>query len=368
LVNYVEFERIKKMYAYVGSRTSLERHARGEGISVFKVDQDIGSLELVQVLGDLVNPSFLALNTKGDRLYSVHGDQQEVSVFSVNPTNGMLKHLQTQHCGGKNPVHLALDPSERFLVVSNHLSSHIAVMPVLSDGKLGAVCQTVELPGAPGPHRVEQPFAKPHFNPFDPSGRFVVIPDKGLDKIFVYRFHNGRLTPASTPWTDSREASGPRHIAFHPQKPFAYAVNELDSTVTGYHFDITTGALKPLQILSTLPDTFTGNSRASEIMLSGDGRTLYASNRGCDSIAVFSINPATGHLTFIEANPTLGKTPRYFSLTPNGRYAFALNEDSDSIVTLSVDTNSGALTPTGEAVKTGSPVCMIFLNLTEKPP
>jgi 6-phosphogluconolactonase len=356
------------MYAYVGSRTSRERHARGEGISVFKVNQDAGTLELVQVLGDLINPSFLALNKAGNRLYTVHGDQREVSVFSVNASDGTLVHLQTQQCGGKNPVHLALDPSEQFLVVSNHLSSHIAVLPVHAEGKLGAVCQTVELPGRPGPHRVEQPFAKPHFNPFDPSGRFVLVPDKGLDRIFAFRFTNGQLSPADAPWADSREASGPRHIAFHPQKSFAYAVNELDSTVTGYHFDTTTGALKPLQILSTLPDTFTGNSRASEIMLSSDGHTLYASNRGYDSIAVFSINPATGHLTFIEANPTLGKTPRYFSLTPNGRYAFALNEDSDSIVTLSVDTNSGALTPTGEAVKTGSPVCMIFSNLTEKPP
>jgi 6-phosphogluconolactonase len=354
------------MYAYIGSRTSRERNARGEGISVFKVNQETGELVLLQVLGNLVNPSFLALNTKGDRLYAVHGDQQEVSVFNVSPTNGTLTHLQTQHCGGKNPVHLALDPSEQYLVVSNHLSSHVAVMPVLSDGKLGAVCQTVELPGAPGPHRVEQPFAKPHFNPFDPSGRFVVIPDKGLDRIFVYRFAHGQLSPADKPWVDTRESSGPRHIAFHPESPFAYAVNELDSTVTGYSFDSATGELKPFQILSTLPDTFTGNSRASEIMVSKDGHTLYASNRGYDSIAVFSINPSTGHLTFITANPTLGKTPRYFSLTPNGRYVFALNEDSDSIVTLSVDATSGVLEPTGTAVKIGSPVCMIFSNSTDK--
>lgn len=352
------------MYAYVGSRTSRERHARGEGISVFKVDQDTGTLELAQVLGDLINPSFLALNKAGDRLYTVHGDQHEVSVFSVNKFDGTLKYLQTQHCGGKNPVHLALDPSEQFLVVSNHLSSHIAVLPVLSDadtkGRLGAVCQTVDLPGTPGPHRVEQPFAKPHFNPFDPSGRFVLVPDKGLDRIFAFRFEKGQLSPADAPWIDSREASGPRHIAFHPQKPFAYAVNELDSTVTGYHFDKTTGELKPLQILSTLPDTFTGNSRASEIMVSADGRTLYASNRGYDSIAVFNIDPSTGSLKFIAANPTLGKTPRYFSLTPNGRYVFALNEDSDAIVTLAVDAQTGTLTPQGIAINCGSPVCMIF--------
>lgn len=350
------------MYAYVGSRTSRERNARGEGISVFKVNQDTGTLELVQVLGDLINPSFLALNKAGDRLYTVHGDQHEVSVFSVNSSDGTLMHLQTQNCGGKNPVHLALDPSEQFLVVSNHLSSRIAVLPVLSEGKLGTVSQTVELPGKPGPHRIEQPFSKPHFNPFDPSGRFVVIPDKGLDKIFVYRYQNGQLTAASKPWIDTREASGPRHIAFHLQKPFAYAVNELDSTVTGYHFDATSGAMKPLQILSTLPDSYTGNSRASEITLSSDGRTLYASNRGYDSIAVFNVDLSSGKLKFIEASPTLGKTPRYFCLTPNERYLFVLNEDSDSIATLAVDAKTGSISPTGNTINCGSPVCMIFLS------
>jgi 6-phosphogluconolactonase len=138
--------------------------------------------------------------------------------------------------------------------------------------------------------------------------------------------------------------------------------------VTGYHFDITTGALKPLQILSTLPDTFTSNSRASEIMLSSDGQTLYASNRGYDSIAVFNIDQSTGSLKFIAANPTLGKTPRYFCLTPNGRYVFALNEDSDSIVTLAVDAKTGTLTPktpSGMYINCGSPVCMIFSNSTD---
>jgi 6-phosphogluconolactonase (cycloisomerase 2 family) len=268
--------------------------------------------------------------------------------------------LQTQHCGGENPVHLALDPSEQFLVVSNHLSSHVVVMPVLSSGQLGAVCQTVELSGKPGPHRAEQPFAKPHFNPFDPSGQFVVIPDKGLDKIFVYRFQNGRLNPAATPWAQARECSGPRHIVFHFEKPFAYVVNELDSTVTVYHFDASTGALIPLQILSTLPDTFTGNSRASEIMLSNDGHTLYASNRGHDSIATLSISPSNGHLKFVAANSTLGKTPRYFCITPNGRYAFSLNEDSNTIVTHTVDGETGALIAKDIAARCGSPVCMIF--------
>lgn len=352
------------MYAYVGSRTSRERKARGEGISVFKVDQRRGTLERVQVLGDLVNPSFLALNRQGDVLYTVHGDEHELSVFRVNPADGTLQFLQRQLGGGKNPVHLALDPSEQFLVVSNHLSSNLAVLPVLPGGELGPVSQTVALPGTPGPHRVEQPFAKPHFNPFDPGGQFVVVPDKGLDRVFTFCFAKGQLEPATSPWVDTREGAGPRHIAFHPQKPYAFVVNELDSTVTSYRFDATTGALVPLQILPTLPNTFTGNSRASEIMVAPDGRTLYASNRGYDSIAVFRIDGDTGLLTFVEAVPSGGRTPRFFTLSPNGKFLFALNEDSDSIVSFAVQADTGGLAPTDFSISCGSPVCMVFSPAT----
>lgn len=348
------------MHAYVGSRTSRERKARGEGISVFTLDQERGTLARVQLLGDLVNPSFLALNQAGDVLYTVHGDEQAISVFRVDPVDGRLRFLQRQDCGGKNPVHLALDPSGQFLVVSNHLSSELALLPVLAGGELGPVCQKVALPGTPGPHRVEQPFAKPHFNPFDPSGQFVVVPDKGLDRVFSFRFAQGRLAPAASPWVDTREAAGPRHIAFHPRQSYAYVVNELDSTVTRYRFDAATGALGPLQILSTLPATYTGNSRASEIMVAPDGRALYASNRGDDSIAVFGIADDTGMLTFLEAMPSGGRTPRFFSLSPNGKFLFALNEDSDNIVSFAVHPDTGRLAPTGFSLACGSPVCMVF--------
>ncbi len=348
------------MYAYVGSRTSRERNARGEGLSVFKMAPQTGHLARVQVVEGLVNPSFLALNRRGDRLYTVHGDQHEVSAFRVDPADGRLTFLNRQSCQGKNPVHLALDPTDRYLVVSNHLNGTLVVMPVDADGALGEVSQTVALEGQPGPHRVEQPFSKPHFNPFDPSGRFVVVPDKGLDRVFTFRFANGQLSPAASPWVDAREAAGPRHIAFHPQQPLAYVVNELDSTVTGYRFHAETGRLEPLQVLSALPDSFTGNSRASEIMIAADGRTLYASNRGHDSIAVFRIDPASGRLTFVEAAPSHGRTPRFFALTPDGQFAFVLNEDSDSIVTFAVQAETGSLTPTGFSLACGSPVCMVF--------
>jgi 6-phosphogluconolactonase len=349
----------RKLLAYVGSRTTRERNARGEGISVYEVDRATGALERVQLVGDLVNPSFLALNRAGDRLYTVHGDQEEVSAFGV-AEDGRIAFINRVSCQGRNPVHLALDPLERHLVVSNHLTGAMAVIALREDGSLGELVQIEKLPGERGPHRKEQPFSKPHFDPFDPSGRFVLVPDKGLDRIFSFRFADGRLVPAEQPWVDAREGAGPRHVAFHPRLAFVYCVNELDSTVTTYRFDAATGGLQPLQILSTLPETFTGNSRAAEIEVSADGRFVYASNRGFDSIAVFAVDASSGLLSFVAAEPTGGRTPRFFALAPGGARLYALNEDSDTIVRFAVDRATGRLEREGDGVRCGSPVCMVF--------
>jgi 6-phosphogluconolactonase (cycloisomerase 2 family) len=348
------------MYAYVGSRTTRERNARGDGISIFKLDIAHGALELVDVVSDMVNPSFLALSADGEFLYTVHGDQSGVSAFKVDRHTGRLRFIHCQDTQGKNPVHLALDPTGRFMVVSNHIGASLAVLPVNGDGSLGTLTQLVTLDGPIGPHRVEQKQAKPHFNLFDPSGRYVLIPDKGLDRVFVFRFADGRLSPAAVPYAVTRETAGPRHLAFHPTGRFAYVVNELDSTVTAYRFSPDTGALVPFQVRSALPETFTGNSRAAGIQIDARGRFLYASNRGDDSIAVFGIDAPTGALKFLGADTTSGKTPRFLTLSPDGRFMFALNEDSDSIVTLAVDSTTGALRPTGGTVSSGSPVCMVF--------
>jgi 6-phosphogluconolactonase (cycloisomerase 2 family) len=348
------------MFVYVGSRTTRERNARGDGISVYRCDTATGALDLVQVLGDLVNPSFLALNKSGDRLYAVHGDCEEISAFSVEASSGRITLLNRQSTQGRNPVHLALDPTERFVVVSNHITSSLAVLPLQADGSLGACVQLVPIEGEPGPHRKEQPFAKPHFNPFDPSGRHVLIPDKGLDKVLSFRFSDGRLQPSAQPEMLSRESSGPRHLAFHPRKPWAYVINELDSTVTACRWDADSGGLTPFQIISAMADTYTGNSRASEIEVHPSGRTLYASNRGEDTLGVMRVDEDTGRIELIQSMPCGGKTPRFFTLTPDGRFMHVLNEDSDSIVTLAVDDASGRLSPTGLHIACGSPVCLVY--------
>jgi 6-phosphogluconolactonase len=350
------------MWAYIGSRTTRERNARGEGISIFQVNESSGDLIPTGVVGALLNPSFQAYSDRHKVLYTVHGDSQEVSSFRVQAETGALTFINQVSCEGRNPVHLALDRRHQHLVVSNHLTSAMAVIKVDDDGRLGPVTELVPLEGEPGPHRREQPFSKPHFNPFDHSGRFVIVPDKGLDKIFVFRFDDGHLTPARVPHVACRESSGPRHVAFHPNGQWLYCINELDSTVTAYCFDPASGALTPFQVLSSLSETFTGNSRASEIEVHSSGQWLYASNRGEDSVVVFEVNQTCGKLRLMQTVPTLGRTPRFFCLHPSGRWLYVLNEDSDTIVRFQVNPSSGVLTPEGQPIHCASPVCMSFVS------
>lgn len=353
---------VRALYAYVGSRTTRERNARGEGITVWRVDARSGALERVQRVGGLVNPSYLLLAPGGERLYCVHGDQCDVSSFAVNRATGHLAWMNTQPTGGRNPVHLALHPQGRHLVVTNHLGMSLAVFPVGDDGALQPLVQLVQVSGEPGPHRQEQPHAKPHYADFDASGRFLVVPDKGADRVWCHTFdaERGRLGEQPAHTAVAREGAGPRHFAWHPSQPWAYVLNELDSTVTAYRFDARTGALQPFHWRPTLPPEFTGDSRGAGIRIDAAGRFLYASNRGHDSIAVFRIDAADGTLRFEGADPTQGRTPRFFTPAPGGEVMFALNEDSDSIVALKVDARTGRLTPLQPPVACGSPVCMVF--------
>jgi 6-phosphogluconolactonase (cycloisomerase 2 family) len=348
-------------FAYVGARTTKERGARGNGLNVYRVDANTGIWTHVQLMGDLINPSFLAFDRTRHFLYAVHGDLSDISAFAVDRATGKLTLINRRSTGGKNPVHLAIDPTNRFVVVANHITSTLALLPREADGSLGELLDLVKLEGKIGPHRVEQPFSKPHQTEFDPSGQYIVVPDKGLDRIFTFRLdgENKKLIQAGNP-VEAREGAGPRHIAFHPNGRLAYVINELDSTVTAYRFDPATGALEPFQFLSALPDFFTGNSRGSEIAISADGRFLYASNRGYDSIAMFEVEQTDGRLTAKSWQISNGKTPRFFAIDPTGRFMFVAHEESDNIVTCRVDPSNGKLTMAEGRIAVGSPVCVVF--------
>jgi 6-phosphogluconolactonase len=348
-------------FAYVGSRTTRERNARGDGINVYRVDAADSNWTHVQLVDGLLNPSFLTLDRSGRFLYCVHGDSSEISAFSIEPESGKLTFINQGITAGNNPVHLSVDPGNRFLIVANHVTSSLAVLPRHEDGSLGKLVDLVVLKGQIGPHRVEQPFAKPHQVEFDPSGRFVIVPDKGLDQVLTFGLDGvtGKLLAMDAP-APAREGAGPRHVVFHPSGAVAYVVNELDSTVTAYRLDPGQGNLTPFQVVSALPDTFVGYSRAAEIMVSKDGRFVYASNRGHDSIAIFSVDPASGRLTSIGWEKSHGRTPRFFTFDPSGAWVFIANEDSDNIVAFRVDQQTGMLSHEGVSVRTGSPVCIVF--------
>jgi 6-phosphogluconolactonase len=349
-------------FAYVGSRTSKDRNARGEGISVYHVDPETSKWTLVQIAKDLVNPSFLAFDNERKVLYTVHGDKSEVSAFRIDPQSGRLDFINGQSTKGSNPVHLAVDASNKFLVVANYATGTVVTLPIAEKGALGEVRNSSALPGEPGPHRIEQKSSHPHGTSFDRNRRFIAVPDKGLDKIFVFKLDasSGQLIPGDTPWVEAPEGAGPRHIVFHSAKNIAYVVNELNSTVTTYAWNPDRGELKPLQVLPSTPPDYIGNNRAAEIAISQSGRHVYVSNRGHDSIGLFSADSNSGLLSVVEWTPSQGKGPRFFALSPDEQHLYAANELTDSIIQFTVDEKTGRLRAAGQTIETGSPVCIAF--------
>lgn len=342
------------MFAYVGGYTTPDRNGRGDGIHVYRIGTD-GSWEHVQHVAGERNPSLFTLRRDNRVLFSVHGALDYVSAFAINSATGHLALINRQPCQGENPVDSALDASERFLVVANYTSGGVAVLPVGADGALGPVAQLVTLSGTHGPDPVHQTGPHPHGVIFDPSGRFVIVPDKGLDCVFVFRFEAGRLIPTMQERIAARVGAAPRHCVFHPGLPVLYVNNELDSTVTAYWFDAVDGRLEALQAETTIPGGFEGRNSTAEIAVTPDGRHLYVSNRGQDSIAVFAIAPESGALRYIASEPTRGSTPRFFTLDPAGEQLFAANQEGDNIVCFRLDRSSGLLGATGRIVRVGSP-------------
>jgi 6-phosphogluconolactonase (cycloisomerase 2 family) len=235
-------------------------------------------------------------------------------------------------------------------------------MPIRADGGLEDATEVIALPGQPGPHRVEQASSHPHQIVFDPSGKFVVVPDKGLDRVFVFGFDpaKGKLTPTAQGAGAARTGSGPRHAVFHPARPVLWVLNEISSTVSAWHWDAERGHMRAVQILSTLPPDYTGENTASEIVVSKTRRTVYCSNRGHDSICAFAADPETGLLSAPMWTSTQGRTPRFICLDPAGRFLYAANEQSDGIVEFRIEMN--ALRTTGHAIPNASPSTIAFVS------
>jgi 6-phosphogluconolactonase len=352
------------MFAYVGCYTTSDRDGRGTGIRVYRVNDTGDIWTEIQLVGGLENPSLFTLRQDQSVLYSVHGGRNIISSFSVDRTSGRLTLLNQMDCQGNNPVDSALDPSERFLVVGNYGSGAVAVMPLEVDGRLAPVSQLVTLTGTPGPDPVQQISSHPHAVIFDPTGRFVIVPDKGFDKTFLFGFGGGRLVPTGQASVASKPGAAPRHTAFHPSLPILYVNNELDSTVTVFEWDIAGGRATEAQVISTIPDGYDGRNTTAEIAASPCGRFLYVSNRGQDSIVLFRITPETGRLTYAGFTPTGGSRPRFFALDPIGERLYAANQDSDDITGFRIDPATGTLSPIGVVARTGSPSAISFVPIS----
>src|SRR5437763_3045361 len=249
-------------FAYVGCYTAKQRNGRGEGITVHRIDAASGAWTQTQLLKTADNPSWLTFDRNQRFLYSAHGDGEIISAFRVDEATGQLSALGTQDAKGKNGVRLGVDASNKFVICANYGSGTVAVLPIKADGSLGPVADLPSLPGKPGPHRTEQPNSRPHAVVFAPRARFLVVPDNGFDATYVFSLApaSGKLVPASPPSVASRPGAGPRHAAFHPSKPCAYVLNELDSTLATYRFDGERDALTPLQVNTPLPPSLPGHS------------------------------------------------------------------------------------------------------------
>jgi 6-phosphogluconolactonase (cycloisomerase 2 family) len=345
-----------------GSTLPMAQQGHGQGIKVYRMDPNTGGLSEIQLLKTLDNPSFLAIDPTQRILVAIHGSNtSQVSSYAIDPASGTLTFLSSQSSNGTNPVYPVISADSRWVLIANYTGSTIAAYPLGPDGRLGEATHVVTHTGPPGPLPAQNA-PHPHQITWDTDGRFVLVPDLGLDKVFVYKFDGstGKFSPNDFPFLVLPAGSGPRHLAFHPSGSYVYVINEHKSTLTACAYDREKGALLPLQTVSSLPSDFSGASTCAEVVVHPSGQFVYGSNRGHESIVSYAIDQATGMLSPIEWTPIDGKTPRHFNLDPTGSYLYAEGFDSDSIKIFSVDGATGRLTPTGQMIETGSPVCLIF--------
>lgn len=352
----------RAMFAYVGCFTRGDgRDSVGDGIGVFRVDPLSNRWTQVQRFADIANPNFLTFDRRQRYLYTADGANREyATAFSIDPRSGELKMLNRQPTGRDGGLHVIVDPTNGYLLVP-HNPGTIAVLPIRPDGSLAPMSAAADWSGTLGPHRTEQTTPHPHHIQFDRRGRFLIVPDKGLDLVHVFTLDTaaGKLVANKPPSVAARSGSAPRHVVLHPAGRCAHVVNELDSTVTTYRFDEDRGTLEPIQVIPTIPTTFTGNNTGAEIAVTRSGRFVYASNRGHDSIAIFAVEKS-GALSHVGWEPTLGRTPRFIGLDPSESFLYAANQGSNNIVAFRVNQSSGTLSPTGYVVEVGTPTCVVF--------
>lgn len=381
-----------KLLAYVGTFSSPLRDVlptqvdlppgNGRGIHWFEVDRKTGGLTEAGVFELGTSPSCLVLNAAGTCIYSANetdrvGEKKEgtVSAFAIDRKDGNLTLLNTVRSGGAGPTYVSIDPSGKFLLVANYFGGSVAVLPILADGRLGEASDIKVDEGKIGPARATNApkgtFAfsghdrtHAHQIQADPSGKFVLHVDLGLDQIFVWKFDSekGKLTPAEVPAVTLPAGDGPRHFYFHPNGKWFYSIQEEGSTIVLFDYEASSGKLTARQTISTLPPGFVGSNFCSEILVSADGKFVYAGNRLHDSIGIFAVGP-TGELTYVTEEWTHGDYPRSFNFDPSGKFLYCCNQRGDNIAIFAVDVQTGLLKLTGQYAAVGNPSMVTFLEL-----
>ncbi|MBM7569331.1 lactonase family protein [Paenibacillus sacheonensis] len=339
---------------YTGSYGAKEQ----EGVKAMRL-QD-GRLTEQSGLAGIYHPSFIAINQAGTRLYVVSETGAEAgSVYSyaTREDKDAFTLINESSTLGGSPCHLALDATERLLAVTNYSGGTISLYAVREDGSLMLADHIAHEGRGPRDDRQEAPH--PHSSMPDKANRYILVADLGTDEIVHYRIDHEAQKLVRHRTTPSAAGAGPRHMTFNASGDVLYVVNELDCTVVAYRYAPETSELTLLQSLSTLPEAFEGENTCADIHLTPDGRFLYASNRGHDSLAAYRVMP-DGQLELIDIVPSGGRTPRNFAISPDGGYLLAANQESDRIVVFRIDRETGRLTDTGEAFESVKPVCVVF--------
>ena len=338
-----------------------------EPIYAYRFNARTGKLTPLGLAAETVNPGFLAVHPNHQFLYTVNEvsdfrgpDTGGVSAFRIDRKTGKLTFLNDVISPGGNPCYVSVDKTGKYILVANYYGGRVEVFPILDGGRLGEATARVQHTGK-SQHPQWQEAPHPHLIKVSPDNRFALVPDLGLDQILVYRFDatKGLLTPNDPPFVKGTPGAGPRHIAFPPNGKFVYLINSFEALVSVFAYDPDKGSLQPLQTISALPKDFKGENTGAHIVMSPSGKFVYTSNRGHDSIAVFSVDPVKGTLAPVEHVSTRGKMPRNFAIDPTGNYLIVANQESDKLVVFHIDPETGHLTP-GQVVTQRIPVCVRF--------
>ncbi|WP_336517852.1 lactonase family protein [Pollutibacter soli] len=343
----------EKEILYIGTYTP-----KGEGIYVYKFDPSNFEFEQIQVAENKKSPTFLAFHPSKRILYAADEGAGLIESYHIDPVSKKLTAFGEKPAQGNGPCHISVDPKGRFVYVSNYGSGDLAVYHLLKDGSFGELADSIQNVGTGD--------QKPHMHSIIPSsdGKFIYASDLGVDKVFIYEVDGstGKLKPASTASVSFAPGAGPRHFDIHPNGRYAYSAAELNNTVVAFKRDPKSGSLAEIQTINMLPEGFSGKSSAADIHISPDGKFVYASNRGDESIVMYAIDQSTGKLALAGHEKTNGKHPRNFLMDSKGKFILVANKDTDNIVVFTRDAKTGKLTNTSKQLSVPNPVCILQLT------